>query len=61
MDYVGLGLDCKELCIGKAVHEAWNIPWEEVPFMKDSSIQKYKTVEVSQREYIETAKERALF
>ena len=30
-------------------------------FMKDSAIQKYKTMEVSQREYIETAKERALF
>lgn len=61
MDYVGPGFDCRELCIGKAVHEAWNIPWEEVPFMKDSAIQKYKTMEVSQREYIETAKERALF
>lgn len=61
MDYVGPGFDCRELCIGKAVHEAWNIPWEEVPFMKDSAIQKHKTMEVSQREYIETAKERALF
>lgn len=61
MDYVGPGFDCRELCIGKAVHEAWNIPWEEVPFMKDSAIQKYKTMEVNQREYIETAKERALF
>lgn len=61
MDYVGPGFDCRELCIGKAVHEAWNIPWEEVPFMKDSAIQKYKTMEISQREYIETAKERALF
>lgn len=61
MDYVGPGFDCRELCIGKAVHEAWNIPWEEVPFMKDSAIQNYKTMEVSQREYIETAKERALF
>lgn len=61
MDYVGPGFDCRELCIGKAVHETWNIPWEEVPFMKDSAIQKYKTMEVSQREYIETAKERALF
>lgn len=61
MDYVGPGFDCRELCIGKAVHEAWNIPWEEVPFIKDSAIQKYKTMEVSQREYIETAKERALF
>lgn len=61
MDYVGPGFDCRELCIGKAVHEAWNIPWEEVPFMKDSAIQKYKTMEVNQMEYIETAKERALF
>lgn len=61
MDYVGPGFDCRELCIGKAVHEAWNIPWEAVPFMKDSAIQKYRTMEVSQREYIETAKERALF
>ena len=61
MDYVGPGFDCRELCIGKAVHETWNIPWEEVPFMKDSAIHKYKTMEVSQREYIETAKERALF
>ena len=61
MDYVGPGFDCRELCIGKAVHEVWNIPWEEVPFMKDSAIQKYETMEVSQREYIETAKERALF
>lgn len=61
MDYVEPGFDCRELCIGKAVHETWNIPWEEVPFMKDSAIQKYKTMEVSQREYIETAKERALF
>lgn len=61
MDYVGPGFDARELCIGKAVHETWNIPWEEVPFMKDSAIQKYKTMEVNKREYIETAKERALF
>lgn len=61
MDYVGPGFDSRELCIGKAVHESWNIPWEEVPFMKDSAIQKYKTMEINQREYIETAKERALF
>ena len=27
MDYVGLGFDCIELCIVKAVHETWNIPW----------------------------------
>lgn len=61
MDYVGPGFDARELCIGKAVHESWNIPWEEVPFMKDSAIKKYKTTQINQKEYIETAKERALF
>lgn len=61
MDYVGPSFDCRELCTGKAVHESWNIPWKEVPFMKESSIKEYKTFEINQKEYIETAKERALF
>ncbi len=61
IDYVGPSFDCRELCAGKAVHETWNIPWEEVPFLKDSAITKYKTSEISQEEYIETAKERILF
>ena len=61
IDYVGPSLDCRELCTGKAVHESWNIPWDEVPFMKESSIKRYKTFEINQREYIETAKERMLF
>lgn len=61
MDYVGPGFDCRELCIGKAVHESWNIPWREVPFMNESAIKKYKITKVSQEEYIETAKERAMF
>lgn len=30
IDYVGPGFDARELCLGKAVHESWNIPWEEV-------------------------------
>ena len=61
MDYVGPSFDCRELCIGKAVHESWSIPWEEVPFMKESAIKKYKTIEISQREYVETAKDRIMF
>lgn len=61
IDYVGPGFDCRELCTGKTVHEAWSIPWSEVPFMKESAITKYKTTEVGEQEYIETAKERMLF
>lgn len=61
MDYVGPEFDARELCNGKAVHEAWNIPWEEVPFMKDSAIKEYKITQVSQKEYVETAKERIKF
>ena len=61
MDYVGPSFDARELCLGKAVHEAWNFPWDEVPFIKDSAMKKYKITEVSQSEYIETAKERIMF
>lgn len=61
IDYVGPSFDCRELCSGKAAHETWSIPWDEVPFMKDSAIHKYKTSEISQEQYIETAKERILF
>lgn len=61
MDYVGQSFDCREMCLGKATHESWNIPWSEVPFMKDSAIMKYKTFETSQEAYIETAKERIAF
>ena len=61
IDYVGPGFDCRELCTGKAAHETWNIPWNEVPFLKDSAITKYKTSEILQEEYVETAKERILF
>ena len=61
MDYVGQSFDCREMCLGKATHESWNIPWNEVPFMKDSAITKYKISQISQEEYVETAKERVAF
>lgn len=58
MDYVGPSFDCGEISKGKAAHETWNIPWEEVPFMKDTAIRKFKVFEIPQEAYIETAKER---
>lgn len=61
MDYVGPGFDAREPCIGKATHEAWNIPWKEVPFLKDSAIRTFKISEISHEDYVETAKERIMF
>ena len=61
MEYVGPSFDCRELCTGKAAHESWNIPWEDVPFMDDNSIRKYKVGTIGQKEYIDTAKERLAF
>lgn len=61
MEYVGPSFDCRELCTGKAAHESWNIPWDEVPFMNDASIRKYKVGTIDQEEYISTAKERLAF
>lgn len=61
IDYVGPCFDARELCIGVAVHESWTIPWDEIPFMKDSAIRKYHTYRINEAEYIETAKERIAF
>lgn len=61
MEYVGPSFDCRELCTGKATHESWNIPWDEVPFMKDNSIRRYKIGTIDQKGYVTTAKERLAF
>lgn len=61
MEYVGPSFDCRELCKGKASHEAWCIPWDEVPFLKESSIGKYKMGEISQVGYKASAEERCSF
>ena len=61
MEYVGASFDCRELCKGKASHEAWYIPWDEVPFLKECSIGKYKVGEISEEGYKESAKERCAF
>lgn len=61
IDYVGPGFDCGELCKGKAAHEVWNIPWDEVPFIKDSAMEKFKVFKINQKEYTETMKKRIDF
>ena len=61
IEYVGPSFDCRELCTGKAAHESWNIPWDEVPFMNDASIRKYKVGIIDQEGYVSTAKERLAF
>ena len=61
IEYVGPSFDARELCAGKASHEAWVIPWDEVPFMKDSAIRQYKVGEISHTDYIDTARERLHF
>ena len=61
LEYVGPSFDARELCAAKAAHEAWVIPWEDVPFMKDSAIRKYKVGEISHMDYIQTARERLHF
>ena len=61
IDYVGPSFDAREICLGKATHETWNIPWAEVPFMKDDAINKYKIYQVDQEMYIQTTKDRIEF
>lgn len=62
LEYVGPSFDCRELCKGKAVHESWYIPWEEVPFLREPSIGKYRLGEpISQESYLATRDERCTF
>ncbi|MCX4364655.1 MAG: hypothetical protein OSJ70_02600 [Bacilli bacterium] len=61
IDYVGPSFGCGLLSRGRGSHESWIIPWDDVPFMDDSSIQKYKTGEINQIQYLETLKIRRDF
>jgi len=61
LEYVGPSFDCRELCKGKASHEAWYVPWDEVPFLEESSSGKYKIGETSHKGYVDSAKERCAF
>lgn len=61
IDYAGPSFDCGILSRGKGSHESWVIPWEEVPFIDDTFIRKYKVGEINQTQYWETAKVRIDF
>lgn len=62
LEYVGPSFDCRELCKGKAVHESWYIPWEEVPFLREPSMGKYRVGGlIPQDAYLATRDERCTF
>lgn len=59
--YVGPGFDCRELTKGKAEHETWTIPWNDLLFIKSSGLYKYHFQTISQQAYKPTAIERMKF
>lgn len=61
IDYAGPSFDCGILSRGKGSHESWFIPWEDVPFLNDKAVKKYKVGEINQTQYEETLKERVRF
>ncbi len=61
MGYTGPCFDCRELTKGKAEHQTWNIPWNELLFFKPSNHKKYLLKTINQDEYRETAIERMKF
>lgn len=59
--YTGPSFDCRELTKGKAEHESWVIPWEEIPFVKESQFSKYRVNIIDNDAYPDTAIERMAF
>lgn len=59
--HVGPCFDCRELTKGKAEHETWMIPWNELLFMKSSNHRKYHIQTISQEGYRNSAIERMAF
>lgn len=59
--YTGPSFDCRELTKGKAEHETWVIPWEEIPFVKESQLSKYRINIIDDAAYPDTAIERMAF
>lgn len=47
MDYVGPSFDASDITKGKATHEAWKIPYDEVLFLNSKNINNYKIFEIS--------------
>ncbi len=51
IDYIGKGWDGSYLSHGSACHETYAIPWEDVLFLNDNNIKKYRRQVVSQSVY----------
>jgi hypothetical protein len=61
IEHTGPMFDCRELTKGKAAHETWEIPWEDVLFMKGSNHRKWHLKTISQEAYRDTAVERMIY
>lgn len=59
--YTGQCFDCRELTKGKAEHETWELSWNDIPFVKPGTENKYHTHTISQQGYRNTAVERMMF
>lgn len=59
--YTGQEFDCRELTKGKAEHETWMVPWNEILFFKSNNHRKYHINTISQEEYKKSAIERMKF
>lgn len=51
IDYIGKGWDGSYLSHGSACHETYAIPWEDILFLNDNNIKKYRRQVVSQSVY----------
>lgn len=51
IDYVGKGWDGSFLSHGSACHETYTIPWNEILFLNDNNISKYKTSKIGEYAY----------
>lgn len=51
IDYIGKGWDGSYLSHGSACHETYSIPWEDILFLDDNNIRKYRKKVVGQSEY----------
>ena len=51
IDYIGKGWDGSYLSHGSACHETYAIPWEDILFLNDNNIRKYRRQVVSQSVY----------
>ena len=61
IDYVGKGFDSRECSKGKASHEIFMIPWNEVPFLEAKLLNKYRVQVISDEAYKKTSEERKNF